>query len=209
MIEWYYFKQLMIAKTLYPQYTETSEIYNLKLYEGPILLAECIIYKNLNIEDKDDFETNYKDLSNKPIVTSTTVQTIAPIGSKTIAVNGVIKKLFARFTGKQYEVTTGSNTLTYTATYPWSKIIGLEVINCEALDTCTLKVYDTAEGTYSGVPNLLLNQFSNELNLCKDYYIKMSQFDADVYAGFVIEITYVSKSAKTVGINFIINEVKD
>lgn len=67
MIEWFYFKQLMISKSIYPQYTESSDVYSLKLYEGPILLAECLIYKNINLEDKIDFEANYKDLSNQSV----------------------------------------------------------------------------------------------------------------------------------------------
>jgi hypothetical protein len=68
MIEWYYFKQLLTSKSLYPQYIENNDIYHLKLYEGPIKLAECIINKNQNIEDKQDFENNYKSLSNQSVL---------------------------------------------------------------------------------------------------------------------------------------------
>jgi hypothetical protein len=131
-----------------------------------------------------------------------------PFGSKSILVNGVTKKLFARFTGQQYTVAIGVNTLTYTATYAWAKLLGVEVVNCEALDTTDFKVYDTAQGTYSGTPNALLNQFSYALNLPKDYYQRMAQFDADIYAGMVIQITYTSISAKTIGLNLFLNEVK-
>jgi hypothetical protein len=136
------------------------------------------------------------------------VQSQPPYGSKTILVSGVTKRLFARFTGQQYAVTAGANTLTYTVTYAWAKLLGVEVVNCEALDTADFKVYDTAGGAYSGTPNALLNQFSYSLNLPKDYYQRMAQFDADIYAGMVIQITYTSVSAKTVGLNLFLDEVK-
>lgn len=131
-----------------------------------------------------------------------------PYGSKTITVGNGTKKLYARFTGVQFSVSQGSNTLNYVVTYAWAKLLGIEVVNCEALDNADLKVYDTASGTYSGVPNLLLNQFSYTINLPKDFYVRMAQFDADIYAGMVIQITYVSQSAKTIGLNLLIDEVK-
>lgn len=118
------------------------------------------------------------------------------------------KKLYARNTGKQFSVSAGSNVLTYTATYAHAKLVGVEVINAEALDYVDLKVRDTASGTYSGYPNVVLNQFAYTHNIPKDYYIRLSRFDADLYVNMVIEITYNSVSAKTIGINFIMDEVK-
>lgn len=144
-------------------------------------------------------------IQNEP---SIIVSSQTPFKSKSLVINGVTKKLYARNTGVQYSVAIGSNVLEYTMTYPWSKILGVEVINCEVLDTVDFEVYDNATGTYSGVPNLFLNKFSYTLNLSKDYYERSSQFDADIYVGMVIKITYVSVSAKTVGINLLINEVK-
>lgn len=136
------------------------------------------------------------------------VQAAPPYGSKTITVSGATKKLYARNVGIQQALSAGSNTITYTASYAWVKMLGVEAINCEALDTVSFKVYDNASGTYSGYPNLLLNQFSFSLNLPKDYYLRMANFDADVYAGMVIKVEYTSVSAKTVGLNFLFNEVK-
>jgi hypothetical protein len=138
------------------------------------------------------------DAAGFPLYTSTA------FSSKTIGA----KKLFARNTGIQIAVVQGSNTINYTATYPHAKVNGVQVINCEALDTAEMKVYDTAQGTYSGVPNALLNQFGYTLNLPKDFYQRESRFDADLYQGMKIEFTYVSLSAKTVGINILMDEVK-
>lgn len=139
---------------------------------------------------------------------SVTIMATPPYGSKTITVAGVTKKLFARNTGFQQAVSVGANTIDYVVSYPWVKLLGVEAINCEALDTVDFKVYDNAAGTYSGVPNVLLNQFAYAINLPKDFYQKMSQFDADLYIGMIIRITYTSISAKTVGINLLMNEVK-
>lgn len=129
--------------------------------------------------------------------------------SKTITTSdGSIKKLHARNTGFQQALIVGTNVFSYTAIYPWVKMIGVEIINCEALDIGEFKVFDTPAGTYSGVPNLLLNQFGYTLNLPKDFYSRSSPFDADLYQGMKLEFTYVSISAKTIGINMIMNEVK-
>lgn len=137
------------------------------------------------------------------------INSIPAFASKTVVVNGATKKLFARNTGFQQALNQGSNIITYTLTYPWCKILGVEVIGAETLDYCDFEVYDNAQGTYSGVPNYKLNQFAYSVNIPKDYYIRLSQFDADIYQGMVIKITYNSVSAKTVGFNIIMNELKD
>lgn len=143
-----------------------------------------------------------------PAPTQVIVQSSPSFGSKTLLVGTVTKKLYARNTGIQKVLTQGENTLSFVIAYPWIKFVGVEVVNCEALDIVNLKILDNAQGSYSGVPNLVLNQFSYAHNLPKDYYIRMSQYDADLYAGMTVEVLYTSVSAKTVGINFIMNEVK-
>jgi hypothetical protein len=147
-----------------------------------------------------------------PIINTATpvvnVESTPFIGSKTIAIAGVTKKLFARHVGIQQALTAGANEITYTGTFAWTKLVGLEVVNSEALDIVDLKVYDNDAGSFSGVPNLMLNQFGFSVNMPKDFYIRMAQFDADFYATMVIKISYNSVSAKTIGINFLMNEVK-
>lgn len=68
MISWTMFKSLMTSKNLSPQCMEDSDKYILKLFEGPIHLADCIIYKSINVEDQQDFENNYKALSNQSVL---------------------------------------------------------------------------------------------------------------------------------------------
>jgi len=137
------------------------------------------------------------------------VSSIPSFSAKTVTIGSTTKKLFARNTGFQHTMSVGANTVTYTLSYPWCKILGVEVIGAETLDYCDLEVFDTAAGTYSGVPNYKLNQFAYSVNIPMNYYIRLSQFDADIYQGMVIKITYNSVSAKTVGFNIIMNELKD
>jgi len=143
-----------------------------------------------------------------PAPLSVIVSSAPAFGSKIIVAAGVTKKLYARNIGFQSALAAGANTITYTLAYPWVKMLGVEVINSEALDSVDLKVLDSAAGSYSGVPNLVLNQFAFATNLPKDYYLRMSNFDADLYVGMQIQITYTSVSAKTVGFNLLTNEVK-
>jgi hypothetical protein len=200
MIEltWSQMKSFIAARSVPLQCIDMDTRYWLGAFDGPLHVF-AYIHKEDETANKTDFETNYQSSANKsptPIV--------SPFAGKTFA----NKKLFARNTGFQASVTTGANTIDYTATYPWAKFIGAEVVNCEALDYIDFKVYDTAAGTYSGVPNYMLNQFGFTVNLPKDFYQRIANYDADVYQGMILRVTYNSVSEKTIGINLIMNEVK-
>jgi hypothetical protein len=193
---WSALKTLSASKAIAMQYVEEDRIYRVFVPDSPIIFSTEIL---IGTDDATDFETNYKAKTNTPnaILPS-------PYASKIYGT----KKLYARNTGKQFTLTTGSNDLVYTATYPWVKFSAMECIGGEALDYGELKVYDSASGTYSGVANALLNQFGYTLNIGPEFYKRESQFDADLYAGMVLKITYNSISDKTIGINYIMNEVK-
>lgn len=204
---WVDVKSILVGRGLSAQYTVVGSNYWIKAIDGAFEV-DCVIPTDLLNSDTNDFVTNFKSTGNLAIISAASIQSQPPYGSKTIVVNGVTKKLFARFTGIQSSVTSGSNTINYTAIYNWAKLLGVEAINCEALDTVDFKVYDNSSGTYSGYPNALLNQFGYTLNLSKDFYQRMAQFDADIYVGMIIQITYHSQSNKTVGINLLFDEVK-
>ena len=199
------FKSFVTSRQLSAQYIDADGNYYLKAFDG-YFSVECNLVKAVDTADVADFDANLKPNGNKSPAMS--IQSVPAFGSKTIIVNGVLKKLYARNTGVQQALTTGANTISFPITYPWVKIIGVEVVNAEALDYVDLKIKDMAAGTYSGVPNYVLNQFAYSHNIPKDYYIRTAQFDADIYVGMVVEVTYNSVSAKTVGLNFILNEVK-
>lgn len=196
VLSWSALKSVADSKVIALQYVEESTKYHVYLVDGSLVLY-CDVPKGS--DECTTFEASYKSLANRPVAV-----TQASFAAKTLGT----KKLFARNTGQQYAVTAGANVLTYTATYPHVKVIGVEVVGCEALDTGSMKVYDDASGTYSGVPNALLNQFGYTINLPKDFYRREAAFDADLYQNMVIKIEYNSVSNKTVGINFIMNELK-
>jgi len=198
------FKAFVTSRQLSAQYIDADGNYYLKAFDG-YFSVECNLVKDVDVADTADFEANLKPNGNKSPTLA--IGSLPPFGAKTFLLNGATKKLFARNTGVQFAVAAGSNVLTYTATYAWAKIIGMELINGEALDTCQLKVLDSLAGTYSGVPSAVLNQFGYTLNMAKDFYSRTSPFDADLYVGMQLQFTYVSISAKTLGLNIIQNEV--
>jgi hypothetical protein len=199
------FKAFVTGRQLSAQYIDADGKYYLKAFDG-YFSVECNLVKADDVSDVADFESSLKPNGNKSPAIA--IQSVPAFGSKSFVHNGVLKKLYARNTGIQQALTAGSNTISFPITYAWVKIIGVEVVNAEALDYVDLKIKDTAQGSYSGVPNYVLNQFAYSHNIPKDYYIRSAQFDADLYVGMSVEVTYNSVSAKTVGLNFIINEVK-
>jgi hypothetical protein len=137
------------------------------------------------------------------------VQASPSYGDKKVTlVDGSKRKLFARNFGKRFDLQIGLNTLEYTATYPWVKITGVEVVGCENGDFVDFLVYDTPQGTYSGFPGALLNQFAYAVNLPDGFYARQSKFDADMYAGMKITVKYTSISEKNIGLNYLMDEVK-
>jgi len=132
----------------------------------------------------------------------------SPFAAKTMLVNGVTKKFYKREHGIQAQLNQGSNTILFTIPYPWVKIIGLELLFGEKLDTVDLMILDSTSGTYSGVANYQLNQFGFNVNVAEGEYEEQNAYDADLYQGMQIKIVYNSQSAKTIGINFNLTEVK-
>jgi len=207
-LSWTDFKAFVVSRSLSIQWVVAGSNYFMKAFDN-IFSFECLIPNDPALSSETvDFETNFKAAGNVKPLQTVSVQSAPPFGAKTQVINGVTKKFFARNTGLQTVLAAGSNTISYTISYAWIKIIGIECISCEALDTVELKVYDNASGTYSGVPNALLNQFGYTLNMAAGYYARTSPFDADLYAGMILQFTYVSVSAKTIGFNIIMNEVK-
>jgi hypothetical protein len=124
------------------------------------------------------------------------------------------KNLFKRVVGQQATLSPGDNTVLYVEQFPWVKFMALEIINGEVGDYVSLYILDTATGTYTkaqtgtAYPNAPLNQFGFNANIAAGFYAHKSEFDADIYQGLQIKIIYHSVSAKTIGINYVMNEVK-
>jgi hypothetical protein len=119
------------------------------------------------------------------------------------------KKLFVRNHGYSHELAIGANDIEITIPYAHCKINELEVIGSEIGDKVNFKVLDSVNGDYTTIPKYQLNQFAFNLNLSKDHYRRHCSYDADLYLGMIILIEYDSKSAKDVGVNIVLHEVKD
>jgi hypothetical protein len=132
-----------------------------------------------------------------------------PFASKELP-NG--KKLYRRKKG--YQVALDANTTTvYEIIAPYSaqKINKVEILYC-AVDglTCDFKILDTSTGTYSTTPDYVLNQFGWSVNIAQGYYEDVSEYDADLYQGMRIQLTFNNPGAEqSLGINIIFHEVKD
>ena len=123
------------------------------------------------------------------------LSTHSPYASKKLGENN----LFARNHGIQQSLEVGQNIIEFIAPYPLSKITGVEVINGTTLDKANFKVYQG---------ETMLNQFAYDINIAPSFYQRISRFDADFVSGLKIIIEYTSVNEKTIGINFIMDEVK-
>jgi len=196
---WAEFKSFVNQRSLSIQFVEMRNNYYLKAFDGAFCL-ECVLPTGVDNADAIEFEASYKSNGNKSLVNQS-----LPFASKQLA-NG--KKLYKREHGIQSSLSAGSNNIIFTVPYPWVKIIGIELVNGETLDIVDFYILDSTTGTYSGVPNYQLNQFGFSVNVAPGFYEEVCNYDADLYYGMQIKLVYNSISAKTIGINFNLNEVK-
>ena len=127
-----------------------------------------------------------------------------PFSAKTVG----SLKLYVRTNGQQFTLAQGSNNCDFTIPYNQSKFNGVEIIGGEVGDKVTLQVLDTATGTISTVPNYLLNTFGSNVNVPAGFYSRESKYDADMILGLQIRLVYNSISAKTIGVNYMLHELK-
>ena len=96
------------------------------------------------------------------------------------------------------------------ATHAKAKLNGIEILYGQAGDTCNLKVLDSTTGTYTTVPNYLLNQFGFDWNIVAGAQKELLPYDADILVDMqiVVEYTNNGNSDVEVGVNFYIHEDK-
>lgn len=164
-----------------------------------------INFKSLLTEPEENILTNIVQNHIPQPIPNLNIITTSPFDSKILENN---KRVFKRFIGVEYNITSGENILLYTIPYPWVKIDGIEVVNCNLLDKVNFEVLDSVQGTYSGIPNFKLNQFGFNVVLPEGFYSVKSKYDSDLYQGMQIRIKYISSNTKIIGINFDLHEVK-
>ena len=122
-------------------------------------------------------------------------------------------KAFLFFRGKGVKQVIPANStanIIYTIPYAKGKINGLEIFYGNNGDTCNFKVLDDTSGTYTTVPNYLLNQFGFDWNIDSNGVKEILPYDADILLGMqlVVEYTNNSNSDTEIGVNFYIHEDK-
>lgn len=119
--------------------------------------------------------------------------------------------LFFRGEGKKVTCPAGQTTdIIYTLSYVKAKLNGMEIMYGQDGDTCNFKVLDSTTGTYTTVPNYLLNQFGFNWNVRVGSMKEILPYDADILQNMqlVVEYTNNGASAVDVGVNFYIHEDK-
>lgn len=116
-------------------------------------------------------------------------------------------KLYKRLHGQIESLSSGSNNVIFTCPHAHVKMIGARIVGGEVGDYCDFLVLDDTEGTYSGTPNQVLNQYGFTVAIAPDNHVETCKYDADVYYGMQIKFVYNSVNAKTVGFNFDMSEV--
>jgi hypothetical protein len=129
---------------------------------------------------------------------------ISPFASRRIG----DRKLFKRVHGMVMVCGQGVNEQSFTVPYPHCKITGVEICNASAMDVVDFKVSDSDAGNYSGIPNFPLDKFGHAVVLPGEFYSHKAEYDADLYLGMKLTITYTSINAKSIGVNFVLHEVK-
>ena len=193
------FNTIVSTLGLSTKYVETSNKYLLFAQEASFIVT-ATIYKSS--AEATDFETNYKATFNQELKSKIEEP---PFAAK--RVDG--RNLFNRTTGQAYSLAAGTQDCEFVVPFAEMKFNGLEVIGGEIGDSVNLFVFDDASGTYSGTPNYQLNQFGYTVFPAKDFYKKVSRYDADVFVNMKIVAEYTSITAKTVYINWDIHEIKD
>jgi len=194
-IDW---KNEVSSKKL-PHYSyESSGNRYLIAVNGPLEFTHKLDLDNYSDYDSLFISSEGKDFS----------PTISPFASKKIESGS----LYRRKHGYSGTVPANSTTtINIVVPYGKCKINGLEIINCSEGDSCDLKVLDSATGSYTTIPNYLLNQFGFNVNLPHGVYQDYSKYDAEVYIGMQLSIEYTNStgSSKDLLINIPFHEIKE
>jgi hypothetical protein len=188
---------------------KVKDIYFLIAIDGP-LTFKC----KLDLDDNSDYEANYLSNSNKKVGSFYQRE---PFASKLLKDGS---KLYRRKHGYKETILANSNKeILINVPYANCKINKLEIIDGNALDRIDMMVLDTPTGTisatleatgYTAIPDLMLNQFGDNVVISELLYSDKSDYDADLIQDMKVKIVYYNdtNADKEVGFNVIFHEVK-
>jgi len=132
-----------------------------------------------------------------------------PFGSKVLQDGS---RLFRRVRGLSSSIDNASKNIDFVVPFTKCKITGLQILGAKLGDKATFQVLDTASGTISGVPNLVLNTFGQDVYVAPDKADYPSKYDADLIQGMTLRIVFdavdqVLNPPRTVYVNFDLHEV--
>lgn len=113
-----------------------------------------------------------------------------------------------RGTGVKKTIASGAtDNIDLVVPYAIVKYNGIEVLNGDYDDVLQLKIIDDASGTYSTVPNYVLDQFGIDWNMSKEFRQQLP-YDATLYTGMIIRVVYTNNTAasKTIYVNHYLHE---
>lgn len=192
----------MIQPTEQLRYGSSSQLL------GYITDTTCIIAKSdTGSDDITDVNTAIDFL--KGALPTSVSSTNTPFASKVLPDGS---KLFERKHGVAgSSVAAGTSVSTvYTITYTNCKITAVEVIGGNENDQVDFEILDTVTGTVTTIPSALLNQFGFGVFITAGKYKEESRYDADLFVGLQLRMTYTnnSNSAVTPNFNVTLHEVK-
>ena len=85
---------------------------------------------------------------------------------------------------------------------------GIEILGARLGDEVQLKVLDTATGTYSGIPDYMLDQFGINWKIRPDF-VKQMPYTARVMNGMVLRVVYNNKDTadRMIYVNYDLHKV--
>jgi hypothetical protein len=205
IVDWLIFKDFVTSRSLSIQWIDDGQTYFMKAFDSYFSL-ECNLNKS-NLNDYlTDFENNFKANGNKQIIISTTSVSQPPFGAKILSDGS---KLFRRVRSTSGEVTNTPTNIDFTVPFARCKVTGLQILNGAIGDKATFQVLDTANGTISGYPNVVLNTFGTDVYIVPNIAEYPSKYDADLIGGMKLRLVYTAaiQTPKNIYVNFDLHEV--
>ena len=190
-----------VAKLTYTPDGDDFIVYSIN---GPI---QHQTYLRAGTPELADFDANFRPLASTP--SDPLAVAPAPFDSKVLPDGG---RLFKRKHGVPSAAVPAGSSLTTLFTVPYAacKINEVEVLGCRQGDQVDFSILDTDTGAVSGFPSAPLNQFGFGVYLADGIYRETSRYDADLFAGLQLSMTYINNGpdAVTPAFNVLLHEVK-